>query len=230
MLSKTTQSFSPKSVWSASQTNRRVAVGLQCEIEVTHKTILRRIERSSEALDAPSLDLVGPVETDEEYVSAGRKGRERDSWSRSRGLSTRGRGTYNGDKPPVFLLADRGTGKRYVISAKVADESTIRLLLADRQEESLTAYTDGFRAYEPLEEDDAFTREYVVHGDGEYADDEIHVNTCESRASLTRRWLSPHQGISKHKLTQYLRAFQPRQELYRKPGRDALTHAIQATL
>ncbi|WP_254533979.1 IS1595 family transposase [Natrinema gelatinilyticum] len=203
---------------------------LQCEIEVTYKTFHRRIERFARALDAPSLDLVGPVEIDEVYVSAGKKGRERDQESRSRGLSTRGRGTYDGDKPPVFILADRGTGQRYVIPAKAADESTIRLLLADRQEESLTIFTDGFRAYEPLEEDDAFTREYVVHGDGEYADDEIHVNTCESHASLTRRWLSPHRCISKDKLTQYLRAFQLRRELYRKPGRDALKHAIQATL
>jgi len=117
-----------------------------------------------------------------------------------------------------------------VIPSKAADESTIRLLLADRQQESLTVYTDGFRAYEPLEADDAFDREYVVHGDGEYADDEVHVNTCESHASLTRRWLSPHRGISKDKLTQYLRAFQLRRELYRKPGRDALKHAIRATL
>ncbi|GGN94958.1 hypothetical protein GCM10009030_21850 [Haloarcula pellucida] len=105
-----------------------------------------------------------------------------------------------------------------MIPAKAADESTIRLLLVDRQQESFTVYTDGFRAYEPLEEDDAFTREYVVHGDGEYADAEMHVNSCESHVSLTRRWLSPHQGISKDKLTQYLRAFQLRRKLYRKPG------------
>ena len=203
---------------------------LQCEIEVTHKTMHRRIERFARALDAPSLDLVGPVEIDEVYVSAGKKGRERDQESRSRGLSTRGRGSYDGDKPPVFIIADRGTGQRYVIPAKAADESTIRLLLADRKEESITVYTDGFRAHEPLDEDDAFDREYVVHGDGEYADEEVHVNTCESHASLTRRWLSPHRGISKDKLTQYLRAFQLRRELYRKPGRDALKHAVQATL
>jgi len=42
--------------------------------------------------------------------------------------------------------------------------------------------------YEPLEEDDASTREYVVHGDGEYDDGDVHVNTCESHASLARRW------------------------------------------
>ena len=41
-----------------------------------YKTIHRRVERFTEALDAPSLDLVGPVELDEFYVSAGLKGRE----------------------------------------------------------------------------------------------------------------------------------------------------------
>ncbi|WEL27357.1 IS1595 family transposase [Haloferax volcanii] len=203
---------------------------LQREIGVTYKTMHRRVERFTRALDAPQLDLVGPVEIDEVYVSAGKKGRERDQESRSRGLSTRGRGSYEGDKPPVFTIVDRGTGQRYVVPAKSADESTVRLLLADHEEESLTVYTDGFRAYDPLEDDDEFHREYVVHGDGEYANGDVHVNTCESHASLARRWLSPHRGVSKDKLTQYLRAFQLRSELFRKPGREALKHAVKATL
>ncbi|SDK16433.1 Transposase and inactivated derivatives [Halovenus aranensis] len=203
---------------------------LQCEIEVTHKTIHRRIERFASALDAPSLDLVGPVEIDEVYVSAGEKGRERDQPSRSRGLATRGRGSYDGDKPPVFILADRGTGQRYVILAKAADESTIRFLLADRKQESIRVYTDGFRAYEPIEDDDAFDREYVVHGDGEYVDDEVHVNTCESHASLARRWLSPHRGVSKDKLTPYLGAFQLRRQVYRKPRKEALKTILETAL
>ncbi|WP_396611643.1 IS1595 family transposase [Haloferax sp. S1W] len=203
---------------------------LQREIGVTYKTMHRRVERFTRALDAPQLDLVGPVEIDEVYVSAGLKGRERDQESRSRGLSTRGLGSYEGDKPPVFTIVDRGTGQRYVVPAKSADESTVRLLLADHEEVSLTVYTDGFRAYDPLEDDDEFAREYVVHGDGEYADGDVHVNTCESHASLARRWLSPHRGVSKDKLTQYLRAFQLRSELFRKPGREALKHAVKATL
>jgi transposase-like protein len=82
-----------------------------------------------------------------------------------------------------------------------------------------TVYTDGFRAYEPLEEDDAFDREYVVQDDSEYADDEVHINTCESRASLTRRRLLTHRGVSKDKLAQCLRAFQPRRELYQNPDK-----------
>jgi transposase-like protein len=192
--------------------------------------VRRRVERFARALDAPSIALSGPIEIDEVYVSAGLKGRERDQESRSRGLSTRGRGSYDGDKPPVFTLVDRGSDEHYVVPAKSAEESTVRLLLGNHTQESLTVYTDGFRAYEPLEDDDAFTREYVVHGDGEYADGDVHVNGCESHASLTRRWLSPHRGISKDKLTPYLRAFQLRYELYRKPGDEALKHALDAAL
>lgn len=197
---------------------------------MTYKTVHRRIERLVGALNTPSLNFVGPVEINEVYISAGRKGRERDRESRSRGLFTCGRGSYSSDKLPVFILADRGTGQRYVIPAKGGDESTIRLLLTDRQQESLTVYTDCFRAYEPLEEDNVFNRKYVVHGDGKYANDEVHINTCESHASLTQRWLSPHRGVSKDNLTQYLRAFQLRRELYRRPRRDALRHAVRATL
>ncbi len=130
----------------------------------------------------------------------------------------------------MFILTDRGTGERYVIPTKAADESTFRLLLADRHQESLTVYTDGFRAYEPLEEDDAFTREYVIHGDGKYVDEEVHVNTCESHGSLVRSWVSPHQGVSKDKLTPYLRAFQLRREVFRKPRKEALKSILEAAL
>ena len=58
----------------------------------------------------------------------------------------------------MFILANRSSGETYVHPAKAAEESTIRLLLDDRQQESMTVCTDGFRAYEPLDEDDAFDR------------------------------------------------------------------------
>jgi transposase-like protein len=145
---------------------------LDAELAVSYKTIYRRVQRFQRSLDAPRLQFEGPVGIDELYVSAVKKGRERDQEPRSRGLSTRGRGKCQEDKPPVFILADRGTGETYVHPAKTVEESTIRVLLADRQQESLTVYTDGFRAYEPLAEDDAFDRKYVVHSEGEYADED----------------------------------------------------------
>ncbi|EMA43968.1 Insertion element protein [Halobiforma nitratireducens JCM 10879] len=92
----------------------------------------------------------------------------------------------------MFTIVDRGTGDRYVTPAKSADKSTIRILLAVCEKKPITIYTGGFRAYDPLVENDAFDREYVVHGDGEYADEGVHVNTCESHGSLLRPWLSPH--------------------------------------
>jgi len=203
---------------------------IEAELDLSYRTLRERVEQFARTLDAPSITLTGPVEIDEVYVSAGLKGRERDQEPRSRGLATRGRGSYAGDKPPVFTLVDRGSDNRYVIPAKSADESTVRLLLDNHEQESLTVYTDGFRAYEPLDDDDTFDRQYVVHSDGEYADEDVHINTCESHGSLVRPWLSPHRGISKDKLTPYFRAFQLRRELYRKPGDEALKQAIDAAL
>jgi transposase len=203
---------------------------LDAEIDVSYKTIDRRVQRFLRALDAPRLQLEGPVEIDEFYVKAGLKGRERDQPSRSRGLSTRGRGICGEEKLPVFVLADRGSGERYVVPVKAATESKIRLLLAVGQQESLTVYTDGFRAYDPLEEDDAFIREYVVHGDGECVNGDVYVNTCESHASLAQRWLSPHRGISKDRLTPYFRAFQLRREVFRKPAKEALKTILETAL
>jgi len=203
---------------------------LDAEIDVSYRSLRRRVEQFARTLDAPAVNLVGPVEIDEVYVNAGLKGRERDQASRSRALSRRGRGTYHEDKPPVFTLVDRGSEQRHVVPAKSADESTVRLLLDNHEEESLTVYTDGFRAYDPLEDDENFQRESVNHGEGEYVDGDAHVNTCESHASLVRRWLSPHRGVSKDKLTPYLRAFQLRRRILRKPGREALAEIVRTVL
>lgn len=54
-------------------------------------------------------------------------------------------------------------------------------------------------------------------------------DTCESQGSLLRPWLSSHRGLSKDKLTPYLRAFDLRRRIRQKPGKEAekrntLTH------
>jgi transposase-like protein len=124
---------------------------IEAELDLSYKTVRRRVERFARAFDAPLITLSGPVEIDEVYVSAGLKGCERDQASRSRGLFARGRGTYVGSKLPVFTLVDRGSNERYVVPAKSADESTVRLLLADRQQESLPSIpTDFERMIHPM--------------------------------------------------------------------------------
>jgi hypothetical protein len=65
----------------------------------------------------------------------------------------------------------------------------------------------------PVEEVHVFTPKYFVHRDGEYADGDIYVNTCESHASQTWQWLSPDREASKDKLTPYLRIFCLRPDL-----------------
>ena len=94
----------------------------------------------------------------------------------------------------------------------------------------MTVSTDSFRAYESLEKDDAFTPEYVVRGDREDVDGDVHVNTCESHASLARRWRSPHRGTSKDKLTSYFQAFQLRCEVFRQPDTEALKTILETAL
>jgi len=103
-------------------------------------------------------------------------------------------------------------------------------LLDDRQQESVTVYADGFRAYESLGEDDIFDRQYVVRGEVEYADGEVHVNTCESHVSLARRWVSPHRGVSKDKFISYVRAARLRQHVRHKPGDETLKTILEAAL
>jgi len=129
---------------------------LNAELDVLYRSLRRRGEQFVKTLDALATDFVGPVKIDEIYVAAGLKGRERDRESRSRGLSTRGHGSYEEDKPPVFTFVDRGSDQRYVVSAKSADESTVRFLLVVTEEESQTVYTDGFRAYDSLEDDQTY--------------------------------------------------------------------------
>jgi transposase-like protein len=108
--------------------------------------VYRHVQRSQEALDAPRLQLEGSVELNELHVKAGFKRCERDRRLRSRDLLTCGRRKYSEDKPPVFVLVDRGTKEYYVLPARPKQELIIRPLLTDHDGESLTVYTDGFSA------------------------------------------------------------------------------------
>lgn len=67
--------------------------------------------------------------------------------------ATRRRGLHEKDKIPVCILFDRGTGDCYVLPRKAAAESMSRLLVADRKQKQVTAYTVGVQAYKPLNGD-----------------------------------------------------------------------------
>ena len=88
-----------------------------------------------------------------------------------------------------------------------------RALNISCERSSFIGYTGGYAAYEPLKEDNAFNHEYVVHGNGEYTNEEVWVNTCEIHVLLATVALAS-MNVSKGKLTQCLRAFQLHREIY----------------
>jgi hypothetical protein len=77
---------------------------LDVEIDVSYKTVYRRVQRFIGALDAPQMCLEGPVEINELYVKPGLKGRERDRPPRSRGLSVDEARTSMTSHPCLFWL------------------------------------------------------------------------------------------------------------------------------
>jgi transposase-like protein len=82
------------------------------------------------------------------------------------------------------------------VPAKTVDESMMRLLLTASQQESLTVYTDEFRAYEPLDEDDAFDREYVVTVTANRLTKPFTSTSVRATGRCCDPWLSPHRGVS----------------------------------
>jgi len=64
-------------------------------------------------------------------------------------------------------------------------------------------YTDGFASYTILQTL-GFEHERVNHSIREYARGDVHINNCESRASILKPWLAIHRGVSKDNLDLYL--------------------------
>jgi len=111
--------------------------------------------------------------------------------SYSRGLFTCSQGSYDSDKPMVLLLVDRGAGKRYVIPARSAEESTVRLLLTDHEKgvpDCLYRRISGVRptrgaTHSPANTSSTATANMLMAR---------HTSTA---ARATCRWLLPHRRV-----------------------------------
>jgi hypothetical protein len=69
------------------------------------------------------------------------------------------------------------------------------------QQQPLIIYTAEFCACDPLHRRRNIDHEYVVHGDSEYIDETVYVNTCESHRRVSNAWLScigASQKIASH--------------------------------
>jgi len=134
--------------------------------------------------------MSGDVECDELYVTAGLKGRNNSTCikrlgrePRCRGLKRRGRGTWGEDKPPIFILVERGGGEDYVPSSDVSG-GTVEKVVGRRVSKDSTVYTDAFTSYSVLDEL-GYRHVGVNHSAGEYVRGEAHVNGCENRGSYS---------------------------------------------
>jgi transposase-like protein len=172
----------------------------------------------------------GVVEVDEVYVYAGLKGRGNHGrimllgrGPRCRGLRAgRCRGGWGKDVIPVFTIIGRNGHEVYIPSKDVSGETVARV--ASRYIETRSKiYTDSFPSYSILQSM-GYKHDYVNHSLREYARGDLHINNCESRASILRQWLSVHRGISKDNLNTYLSLFQ----LQRKTNIEKIKTIVKA--
>jgi transposase-like protein len=84
---------------------------------------------------------------------------------------------------------------------------TISKALERHVEKGSTIYTDDFPTYGAVGKA-GYLHESVNHSQYEWAGGEVHVNSCENRASLLKPWLAKYRGIAKTSSSLYLATFQ----------------------
>jgi transposase-like protein len=183
--------------------------------------------------------LSGEVECDEVYIVAGHKGHpevvaELGRPGRRRRLKGKpGRGTLEGEKPPILGIIQRN-GEVVLHMLANVQQKTIQPLLKQTIRVGSLIFTDEYDIYARLAEW-GYQHKTVNHSAGEYARDEdgdgfheVHVNTMEGFWSLLRSWLRPHRGISQEQLPLYLAFFEFAHNVRRRG--KALLGALLAAL
>jgi transposase-like protein len=197
--------------------NRQIAQELDLNKDVVQR--MTHQLRSGVVGRKPKTRLSGDVECDEVYVVAGHKGhpgavrKKGRKGRRNRLKGARGRGTLEGEKPPIFGMIQRGGEVAIHMLANVK-QKTISPLIQATIAPGSQVYTDEYDIYHRLTEW-GYRHKTVCHSRGEYARDddgdgfhEVHVNTMEGFWSLLRSWLRPHRGISQESLPIYLAFFE----------------------
>lgn len=188
-------------------------LGLADDLNVTARTGTRwmRIVQVAiwELLGEELTPLDGENEIDEIYVISGWKGCPGgialDRPARRRGLKKRGRGNWEGDKPPVTAIVQR-EGQLRVRVCRNLQQETFRPWLLTCLRRGATVYTDSYSIYQFLT-DAGFRHRTVNHSAGEYARGRVHVNTTEGLWSLLRSYLRAFRGVSKVYLPLYVALF-----------------------
>jgi transposase-like protein len=164
-------------------------------IGVTYKTAWFMCMRIRESMrDVSGGKLGGPgkiVEADETYVGGKpRKG-------------TSGQATKADRKTPVAVLVERG-GR---VKAKVIERPSreeIKGNIVASVERGTNIYSDEHRSYRRIERLIGGTHLHVNHTAGEYANEDIHINTAESwNALLKRSIVGSFHHVSREHLARY---------------------------
>jgi transposase-like protein len=202
-------------------------------LDTSYMTVFRASRRLLK-LDQLIAELQGEVEIDEVYQTAGLKGRNNSILikllgrkPRRRGLKRRDRGTYRGDKVPVFAFIERG-GRRFFTSARDVTEENILSVATSCIKPGSIVYTDNFTSYNVL--NDLYRHGTVNHSIGEYARGEAHVNTCEEEFSIFRPFISIHRGVAKYNMPLYVSLYQLHREIRRMKAIQVLEHTIKTIL
>lgn len=180
--------------------------------------------------------LSGITEADEVYIICGEKGiKQEDRDPRKRGLKKRGRGTAEGDKPPVIGIVERESGEIRLEVCPDAKKETCHEVIEKHVEVGSILHTDDWGGYNGLSEK-GIDHKTVCHSQGEYARDddgdginEVHENTMEGIWSLLRQWLRSYRGVRKIYLYLYVSAFEFFHNSKRKVS-DVLYSLIQAVV
>ena len=182
------------------------------DLDLTYKTVLGMSHKVKEAiydrrekwLDA----LTGEVEADDVHVKGGQQGqevseKENGRTARMRGLSARGRGSYETDRPLVVSWVERGeTGPRVFELRRTAGKKSLLSSALSHVEEGATVDTDTWCGYRLL--DEVYTHRQVKHSERYVSEEGAHCNTAESEWSVFKPWLRTFRGLAKRHLYLYL--------------------------
>ena len=121
---------------------------------------------------------------------------------RSRGLTERGRGTWDGDRPPAVLWVERdGPGRVLELQPDVTQRTLARSATKHVKPGSRID-TDDFSGYRPLAE--AYDHRSVDHEETYVTDDDVHCNTAEGEWSIFKPWWRGFRGVAKRHAYRYL--------------------------
>ena len=116
--------------------------------------------------------------------------------------SKKGRGTFEGDKPPFLTLVRRDTGEvRFLVCETLEDTDQT---IASRGDKSVILFTDQYRIYDGIDEYDGIDGHLAINHVDHFVVGDAYTNSCENRHSFLRQWLGKFRGVSKHRLQGYL--------------------------